>query len=250
MTDKENRPLNAKSFLRSPLTTLTSSSDHPSTHDILEAYHVLTVRIKLLSPSFDPAVPALHPIKQNANILAETLKRDLERALVNPLYSPSAWSSYSHNAGFSDSIPRSQIPILLTEDDVLRSQESVLVCHYALRLLSLLFRFEVLYQAFDGAWSAPHYVVTLNLSIARDLASLLRATLALISQDPLPTPNSSKTLALAVWVLKTQRLPATVLREVKIAGALTSIFSSEMGSVTVIGDALKVRYHAIDVVDL
>ena len=72
---------------------------------------------------------------------------------------------------------------------------------------------------------------------------LFRATLYLVApQFPLPTPSSKKTLALAIWVFKIQRLPVTVLQDVKteVEKALRSILISDIENTMVAGDTLKV----------
>jgi hypothetical protein len=159
-----NESINAQTFLASPVTTLTSSinpASQASTHDILEAYHVLTVRLKSLYPVFSQPqngkmIPALKPLKLNAAVLAQVLRRDVERALVNPLPYSSAWSSSSHDAGFfssyQDSTAQSRIRVDLNEEEVQRAKESVSICHCALRLISFFFRFQSLHQAFDSAF--------------------------------------------------------------------------------------------------
>lgn len=160
-------PINAQTFLVSPLTTLIASTSvtcQASTHDILEAYHVLTVRLKSLYPIFSQpqhdgaTIPVLEPIKVNASVLVQVLRRDVERAIVNPLPYNSTWSSSSHGTGFSfpsyqDSTAQSRIRVDLNEDDIQRSKGSVSVCHYALRLVSIIFRFKNIYQVFDGAFT-------------------------------------------------------------------------------------------------
>src|SRR6266436_1446498 len=102
MIDKENRPLHpdpstprklmAQSYLDAPLTTLLHP-DPVSPHDLLEAYHTLSLRLRVLLPG--PG-EALDPLRTNAEGLVKVLKRDVERALVNPLpsSSPSSPSSF------------------------------------------------------------------------------------------------------------------------------------------------------------
>lgn len=78
--------------------------------------------------------------------------------------------------------------------------------------------------------------------------TLLQSTLYLVPlQFPLPTPNSEKTVALAIWVFKVQRLPVTVLQEVKeeVAKALRGILISGAESTVVTGDTLKVRLDVV-----
>jgi hypothetical protein len=158
-------PMNAPTYLSSPLSTLNSSTNPTSQisiHDLLEAYNILTLRLKSLYPSIsysqdgEETINALEPLKTNAPVLVRALKRDVERAFVNPLLSAFAWSSPSHSATdlspeYQDSIAQSQKHVELTEDDVQQARESALVCHYALRLISFLFRSQTLYQAFNGA---------------------------------------------------------------------------------------------------
>lgn len=150
----------APTFLSSPLKTLMSSI---LPHDLLESYHTLSLRLNALVSS-SLSTPALHPLRSDASRLVQVLKRDLERALLNPLAFPvpsSSTSSHVQSPPLQTSIVSSSpespyIPKLphiinLTLDDVKRVTDSVKVCHAALRLVSVLFRFECLFRVFEGA---------------------------------------------------------------------------------------------------
>jgi hypothetical protein len=76
-----------------------------------------------------------------------------------------------------------------------------------------------------------HLFLTNLLSIDTELRSILTALLAIPLADDLPTPNSRKTCALAIWVIQSQRLPAAVLVPAKdrIAFALRRGIDGELG---------------------
>jgi hypothetical protein len=160
--------LYAPTYLSSPLKTLISSSTSILPHDLLEAYHTLSIRLNALVPLIPSSLhpPALDALRSDAPQLVQILKRDLERALVNPLAFPVP-SSQSPPGGFQSSIvsypefpyipktePRAHI-INLTLDDIKHVTDSAEVCHAALRLVSALFRFKCLLQVFEGAPPPP-----------------------------------------------------------------------------------------------
>jgi len=278
MIDKENRPLHpdpdpstprkpmAQSYLDAPLTTLLHP-DPVSPHDLLEAYHMLSLRLRVLLPG--PG-EALDPLRTNAEGLVRVLKRDVERALVNPLpsSSPSSSSSFpflspTNQSSLSSSTryrfdTRVQI-VSLTPADLKRATDSVAVAHAALGLVSILFRFECLVRLFESTCPYYHLLAT-GLSLiktAPDLQTLLHSIVSLISvpipqtahppKNVLPTPSSAKTRALVMWVLRTQRLPAGVLDgEVVgrvLGGALMMVRGGE--GENMIRDMLKVIYLSI-----
>ena len=78
------------------------------------------------------------------------------------------------------------------------------------------------------------------------LGFIFTQVLAIPLAKELPTPNSRKTCALAIWLIQTQRLPAEVLEPAKdrIAHALRRGIDGELGKEGKKGsasDGLKVR---------
>lgn len=155
-------------YLLSPIKTLIYSIDFPSQisrHDILEAYNTLALRLKSLVPSPEChdatplPMPALEPLTVNAYILSQALKRDIECALLNPLSFPATSTSSLHwYSGYQeqDSMWRTQSEVQLMPDDIQRAQESILICHNALKVLSLLLHTAFFHQAFEGAPFSTH----------------------------------------------------------------------------------------------
>ncbi|KAG6916033.1 hypothetical protein DXG01_008756 [Tephrocybe rancida] len=88
----ELNPTMCESYLLSPLETIMESlGDYEweciSCHDIIEAYSVLSTRIRSIAHPImhaEQAPPALLPFKEHAPSLARALKRDLRRAMVDP----------------------------------------------------------------------------------------------------------------------------------------------------------------------
>jgi hypothetical protein len=67
--------------------------------------------------------------------------------------------------------------------------------------------------------------------LEKQLRQILAAILAIPLADELPTPNSRKTCALAIWLIQVQRLPAAVLQPAadRIAYALRRGLDGELG---------------------
>ena len=85
-----------------------------------------------------------------------------------------------------------------------------------------------------------------------ELGYILTHVLAIPLANELPTPNSRKTCALAIWLIQAQRLPAEVLGPAKdrIAYALRRGIEGELGKEGKKGstsDGLKVRVFYFDV---
>jgi hypothetical protein len=178
--------LHAQTYLFSPLTTLLASSQSQSPitpHDLLEAYHTLSCRLKALLPliiipgSGDVRIEALERLRSNASQLVQVLKRDIERALVNPLpfSSPSytttsssyPYLSFSNQTASLSSGARyrstTHIQLLnLTPADLQRASDEVGICHAALGLVGVLFRFECLFRLFEGVCSVSLLVPFLS----------------------------------------------------------------------------------------
>ena len=81
----------------------------------------------------------------------------------------------------------------------------------------------------------------------QDIGSMVTQALAIPLAPELPTPNSRKTCALAIWLLQTQRLPADVLAPAKdrITYALRRAVEGELGKEGKKGsasDGMKVSY--------
>lgn len=163
-----------------------------SVHDITEAYHTLSMRIRRLSchlSSVSDAFPALNPLRDKDAEVAAALRRDISWALR---------ISAAHTSG----------------DLSLGSTESSTLCHYALRLLSEIFRLPALSSLFACTSHFSDIGITLTTPLAQDLGYLLGDTISIVRcpQLRILSSNASKTAILSSWVLRTQRLPKDVLR--------------------------------------
>jgi hypothetical protein len=163
-----------------------------SVHDITEAYYTLSMRIRRLScylSSVSDAFPALDPLRDKGAEVAAALRRDVSWAL--------------------------RISAAYTSSDLsLGSTESSTLCHYALRLLSEIFRLPALSSVFACTSHFSDIGITLTTLLAQDLGHLLGDTISIVRYPQLRvlSSNASKTAILSSWVLRTQRLPKDVLR--------------------------------------
>lgn len=140
-----------QTFFKSPVLTLLESledldADHVSMHDLLEAYAVLSNRIKItahLLIEIDAEHPALNFLGQHSRSVAECLHRDVRRAFAEPLP-----QSSNQDAAIPTSFD------LLPEEASLNLEKQVVdmsaVCHAALVVVSNIFRFKALSALFPG----------------------------------------------------------------------------------------------------
>ncbi|KAL6303902.1 hypothetical protein BKA93DRAFT_786211 [Sparassis latifolia] len=219
----------APGYFRSPIATLRESleddsAEHISAHDLLEAYSVFSNRLRTIVtviPEDQREVPSLNYVARHAPEVAQCLRRDLRRALVDPV----------PNYRFSnDLIPESLAFRDATEDQVKDARDASSVCHGALRLLSYIFRFSVLSSMFPP----------------NDVASLLDDVLKTIRKSSHPIPNESKTVLLATWVVSKLRLSTMVMSSKKqqIKDTLKAEIEGGKPELYVI-DSLKACHHLL-----
>ncbi|KAH9080203.1 hypothetical protein EDB83DRAFT_2337759 [Lactarius deliciosus] len=178
-----DNPLEHPDYFLGPVETIACSlsalsSGRLSLHDITEAYHTLSMRIRRSSSILTvrtKSFPALEPLKRKGADVAAALRRDISWALHG-------------------SAPRTPSSLSDPTDEGVTADLSTL-CHYALRLLSEIFRLPVLSSVF----SAQH------------LGSLLEDVICIVRCPRLPSFNASKTTALASWIVRTQELPKAIL---------------------------------------
>lgn len=151
MSLTDNNPLYHSEYLVGPIETIVCSrkallSGHLSHHDITEAYRTLSMRIRqsschlsVVSVSF----PALDPLRDKGADVVAALRRDILRALrTYPWHTPEEPSSRS-SGPTAESIgwgPTTYNTNCATDFSTL--------CHYALRVLSEIFRFPALSSMF------------------------------------------------------------------------------------------------------
>ena len=212
----DNNPLYHLEYLLGPIETIACShqtlvSGHLSTHDVTEAYRTLSMRIRASSchmSAVSDCFPALEPLREKGAEVVMALRRDVSRAL--PI-------SSGHIS--SDLSPRSPGPAAETAGwnsttfDTNSVTDSSTLCHYALRLLSEIFRFPALSSVFACTSHFDDLRKTLMAPLAQDLDHLLGDVISIIRcpQLRILSSNVSKTAVLSSWVLRTQRLPKDVL---------------------------------------
>jgi len=170
-----------QSFLSSPIDTIVASTGFTysiSRHDLLEAYHIFNLRLVTLTKGFEGAVDdqrvttqiqALAPLKSNRSLLIEALKRDIGGVLGTQLPSTSHSASYPYNVSsiYQDSGSRPQSQMDLTPDDVQRANEVVMLCHYSLRVVSIIFHSTILQDVVEGMSTHIQMAVVYNEIISR-----------------------------------------------------------------------------------
>lgn len=145
-------PLSCAGFFASPIQTLVDSvedihGEHLSLHDIADAYATFSMRIQDNANELsrtEPVLVALELLKSQALIVATALRRDIRRALADPMPGQPPETSMSDDW----LLPSQQA---LDEQQVKCARDQALVCHQSLQFLSNVFRFSVLQQQFSGA---------------------------------------------------------------------------------------------------
>lgn len=140
----------SKSYFASPIRTLSESITYSgqcciSTHDLVEAYNVLSTRIRSLMThvlSTDESLPCMLAFQENASEITQCVSRDLQRLLPSPFDSEPQQYSFSAQSFFLD--------ISNDVDDIQTMTDNILLCQYALRFASDIFTFPMLYSNFSG----------------------------------------------------------------------------------------------------
>ncbi|KAH8994356.1 hypothetical protein EDB86DRAFT_3078209 [Lactarius hatsudake] len=190
-----DNPLEHSDYFLGPVETIACSlsalsSGRLSLHDITEAYHTLSMRIRRSSSTLTVrtrSFPALEPLKRKGADVAAALRRDISWALHD--------SAPRASEDSSSSLSDEGVSWEPTAYNKTRAADLSTLCHYALRLLSEIFRLPVLSSVF----SAQH------------LGSLLEDVISIVRCPRLPSFNASKTTTLASWIVRTQELPKAIL---------------------------------------
>ncbi|KAJ4481971.1 hypothetical protein J3R30DRAFT_3455546 [Lentinula aciculospora] len=177
----------SRHYLLSPLETLDESLTHSygesiELHDLAETYNLLATRIKevLLEGSKTDQAAPLTLLAERSQILANALRRDVMRVMINPCTVSAKAKERSEG---------------MNVDEIHYARDLALLGQQAIRLISELFAFPQLYS-------------TMTVD---QLRLLLRDVLVVLSEPSLPTPHSKRTFALLRWVLQAQKLPVSVL---------------------------------------
>jgi hypothetical protein len=148
MVQTDSNPLYHSQYFLGPIETIVCSrralvSGHLSLHDIAEAYRALSMRIREssghLSVVSDP-FPALELLKDKGADVAAALRRDITLALRI-----SAWRA--SNDSFAPTTTET-VRWELTTINTNRATDFSILCHYALHLLSEIFRLPALSSVF------------------------------------------------------------------------------------------------------
>jgi len=226
-------------YFSSPIRTLTLSIKDPgheciSIHDLVEAYNVLSTRIRSLNRQLDEASPFMSVFKERSSDIAYCLGRDIRRILPNPFKEQSYQHSFVGHSYFTDDSSDDEEIQLLTENDLL--------CQHAIRFASDLFTFRPIHSYFAGTKFCCSFCFLAKNCLDFELTDLLRATLSPCIKLSRPIFNSRKICTLAIWALGTQRLPFPALFSAKsdIVSTLMNSLSLDIGGSVGKLDALQV----------
>jgi hypothetical protein len=142
-----SNPLYRSQYLLGPIETIVCSrralaSGYLSLHDLAEAYRTLSMRIRDSSDHLSTvsgAFPALESLRDKGADVVVALRRDISRALRI-----SAWQS----SGDSSAPIAETVGCEPTTHNANRATDFSILCHYALRLLSEIFRLPALSSLF------------------------------------------------------------------------------------------------------
>lgn len=149
-TDDNSKPMMCQSYLSSPLETILESlndhdSEYISLHDLIEAYNVLSERIRAEAYTLvngGQYLLAFALLKEHASSLARALRRDIQRALIDPSRdlrrTPPPGESFLTDVSMND-------------HEIQHARDLPMLCHHSLCVLSDVFAFEALHSLFDGA---------------------------------------------------------------------------------------------------
>ncbi|OJA17203.1 hypothetical protein AZE42_00201 [Rhizopogon vesiculosus] len=182
-------PTYLKSPLESILNSLQPNSPH-SNHDLLDAYSTFSNRIRAEAQELQQtatSLPALESLHMNSHSFSQALRRDISIAHIDPFALPTPT--------FTPGDSLLSGPRKSTVDVVKHAGDMSALCQQALCALSAVFRFPALYSLFSGP----------------DISSLLAEILNITLSRRLPILNSAKTFSLALWILRSQRLPQSSL---------------------------------------
>jgi hypothetical protein len=209
-----DNPLEYPDYFLGPIETIVCShgalaSGRLSLHDITEAYHTLSMRIRHSSTTLAAetgSFPALEPLRQKCAYVAAALRRDISRALHGSAPRTSGDSSSDLFDPTEESVGWEP-----TAYNKSRAADLSTLCHYALCLLSEIFRLPVLSSVFSGTSGICGIRIDLTFSPEQDLGFLLEDVISIVRCPRLPSFNATKTTILASWIVRTQELPKAII---------------------------------------
>src|SRR6266849_6087072 len=144
----DSNPLYSSQYILGPIETIVCSRralafGHLSLHDVAEAYRTLSMRIRDSSDhlsTVSDAFPALESLRDKGADVVAALRRDISRALR-----VSAWQSSDDSSAPTTETVGCE---LTSPHNANRATDFSILCHYALRLLSEIFRLPALSSLF------------------------------------------------------------------------------------------------------
>jgi hypothetical protein len=207
-------PLSDPSYLESPFSRILAKD--ASLRDVVEAYSVLTARIKPAlagATDVDASWPLFQPMRQNISAIANAIIRDISRATeALPSSPPDPEQEREEQMVLLPSPEKSPKKKKgMSAEQVKHARDLCNASHAALKFVAVVFTNPAVYRVFSGAYYVQASLATLTSPEDDQLGAILTEVLAIPLATELPTPNARKTWALSIWLLQVQRLPAEVL---------------------------------------
>jgi hypothetical protein len=143
--------LSDSQYLESPVSKIIASS--PSLRDLVEAYSVLTARIKTAvsdNTTVSASWPLFLPLRKSIDLITKAIIRDLDRAFEeSPSQSaPEKERDEETLLPSPKSSPKRKIG--MTEEQVKHARDLCTTCHAVLKLLGLVLTLPAMYKIFNG----------------------------------------------------------------------------------------------------
>ncbi|KAL1745294.1 hypothetical protein HDZ31DRAFT_36798 [Schizophyllum fasciatum] len=196
----------------------------PSMHDIAEAYNLLSARLRNEAHALQrQGMPydALEALRVRSGDLARLLHVHVRLALnkeLAPLLEHELGAPMPLDVGWS------------AEDDIRNAEDSILVCHGAMRVVSDIMAFWRLYQLFS----------------VDDLSMLLMDLCDIVTAKKLYIVKARQTSTMAVWILYAQNLPWDILatRKDQMGDAIGRAIRGEVGLSVAVSDGCR-AFHKL-----
>jgi hypothetical protein len=141
-------PLTNLNYLTNSVDKIVASDDASSLKELIEAYSILTARLKSAVPGTtdaDASWPLFQPLRRHRDAVVKAFKRDLGRALMDPagaesderVLLPSPQSSPKRKKGMS-------------AEQVKYARDLCTTCHAVIKLLAVVFTLPAIYRVFTG----------------------------------------------------------------------------------------------------
>jgi hypothetical protein len=152
VTPEPEDPLTNLSYLANSVEKIVASTDASSLRDLIEAYSVLTVRLKGAvngSTDADASWPLFQPLRRHREAVIRAFVRDLGRAFVD-----SSMADAEHEEGrvllpSPQSSPKRKQG--MSAEQVKYARDLCTTCHAVMKLLAVVFTLPAIYRVFSGA---------------------------------------------------------------------------------------------------